>query len=96
MTVAIVTAPDILVTMRARERWIERVDGRATLASAGATITSHAEAIRAASGFGCCCVKLACGARLIIDGLNVVTVLGRGVFPRRSPLTLNGGLDDDR
>lgn len=79
------SAPDLVVTMHARERWIERIDGQATIASAGATIAAHSEAVRAAARFRYHCVKLPCGARLIIDGLNVVTVLARGKLPSRGP-----------
>lgn len=67
----------IHVTNHAANRWIERVDPRLTLDQARDEIRTHTRAIVAASDFGAHTVKLACGARLIVEHRNVVTVLSR-------------------
>lgn len=67
----------ISVTRHAQQRWIDRVDARATLEQADAAIRQHARAVIAAANFGCRVVKLANGAKLLLDGRNVVTVLAR-------------------
>jgi hypothetical protein len=50
---------------------------------ARAEILSHAKAIECAASFGCQIIKLGNGARLIIDGENVITVYARKVLPRQ-------------
>lgn len=74
--------PDVYVTCHAVERYLERVDGSIRHDEAEAAIRSHEHAIAVAAGFGCSCVRLGCGAALILDGLRVVTVLGRKHWPR--------------
>jgi len=68
----------VIVTGHAIERWIERINPRATWAGAEAAIRSHSLAIRRAALVGCTCVKLGEGMRLILDGARVVTVLPKG------------------
>lgn len=68
----------IFITRHAIERWIERVDNKATPAKAKAAILSHAAAIHHAARFGAQCVKLGDGTRLRVDGTTVVTVIGNG------------------
>jgi len=68
----------VTVSAHAARRWIERVDPAATLDDARAIIHTHDRAIAKAAAFGCETVVLGCGARLILDGANVVTVLARG------------------
>lgn len=68
----------IRVSMHAAERWCERVDPAASLAEAVERIQESSRAIRIAAAFGCHCLKLGCGAKLVLDGETVVTVLPRG------------------
>jgi len=76
------TGHHISVTRHAVNRWMERIDQRASYDQADRAIRSHARAVCAAADFGCSVVKLATGDRLILDGRSVVTVLSReqGVF----------------
>ena len=76
------TGHHISVTRHAVNRWMERIDRRASYDQADQAIRSHARAVCAAADFGCSVVKLATGDRLILDGRSVVTVLSReqGVF----------------
>ena len=67
----------ISVTRNAVNRWMERIDRRADYEQADLAIRSHAKAVCEAAAFGCRCVKLATGDRLILDGRSVVTVLSR-------------------
>lgn len=68
----------IVITAHAAQRYIERIDPSATTEQARAEIASHEKAIVAAANFGCQCVRLGSGAKLILDGLAVVTVIRRG------------------
>lgn len=76
------TGHHISVTRHAVNRWMERIDRRATYDQVDQAIRSHAKVVCAAADFGCSVVKLATGDRLILDGRSVVTVLSReqGVF----------------
>lgn len=65
----------ITITAHAVDRFIQRIDPAATPAQARAEILSHEPAIVKAAEFGCRCVKLGCGARLLLRGYDVVTVL---------------------
>ena len=65
------------ISQHAAERWIERCQPHLTLDHARDAIRAHAKAIEAALGVGCKCVRLGCGARLILDRpmRQIVTVL---------------------
>ena len=65
------------VSRHACQRYIERVDSSLTLEQADAAIRAHARAIRIAASFGCGVVRTGCGAKLLLEGLSVVTVLSR-------------------
>jgi hypothetical protein len=52
-------------------------------AEATAAILSHSKIIRVAAEFGARTVKLASKHRLVLEGLNVVTVLPEGRFASR-------------
>lgn len=74
----------IRVTHNAAVCYIERIDGTLTIEQATARITEHDKAIRTAADFGCHCIRLGNGAKLVLDGLVVVTVLrrdGMGIPP---------------
>lgn len=77
----------IVVTAKAAQRWIDRVDARASLEDARAAIHEFEPIIVLAAVFGAPTVILGCGARLVLDGLTVVTVLERGhhASARRQP-----------
>ena len=72
----------IFVSPHALTRFQERVEP-CSAADAHARIMGAARAIEAAATIGCEVVRLACGARLILDGSTVVTVYGPGQFPRQ-------------
>lgn len=77
----------VLISHHAAQRWIERVNPRATMPEAYAAIQSYARVIRIAIGFGARCVRLACGAKLIIAGGVVCTVYRREwMLPRASEM----------
>lgn len=65
----------VVVTRHAAQRYCERVDQRISLNEAYAAILTHSPAILAAGRFGCRVVRLGCGARLVLSGVTVVTVL---------------------
>lgn len=67
----------IHVSRHACERYVERVDPRLTLAEAEVIIRTHAPAVRVAAAFGCKVVRTGSGAKLLLEGLSVVTVLNR-------------------
>jgi hypothetical protein len=69
-------AVDFSISNHAAHRFVERVAPSFTIAEARAAIRSYAHGIEAAINIGCKCVRLPCGARLIIDwqGHEVVTV----------------------
>lgn len=71
------TAPPFHVTEHAALRWIERVRPGLVYSQAVAEISFHGRAIETAIAFGARSVKLGCGARLVIKGGAVVTVLSR-------------------
>lgn len=66
----------MIVTTHAVARWCERVDPRATADQARHAMLACARAVDAAAAFGCPTVRLGSGARLILEGETVVTVLG--------------------
>lgn len=70
------------VTHHAAERFVERVQP-CTIDEAKAIILRSSKAIHAAASIGCEVVKLACGARLVLDGLRVLTVYPRGDMPHQ-------------
>lgn len=67
----------IFVTQHAAERWVERVAPHFTIDQAKAEIRTHTAMIIVAANFGATTIKLGCGARLILEERNVVTVIGR-------------------
>jgi len=75
-----VTTP-VTISGHAVDRYLERIDGQMKWHEAEAELRSHSRVISVAADFGCECVKLANGARLILDGACVVTVLVRGSVP---------------
>jgi hypothetical protein len=81
----------IHVYHHACERYQQRVEP-CTLDEAKARIMAAHRAIKAAAGFGCSIVRLACGARLVLDGENVVTVFAPRQYPRqcKSPFREGG------
>lgn len=67
----------IHVTNHAVLRWQERI-ARISAEDVRATIEASSPAIEAAASFGAACIRLGCGAKLVLDGRTVVTVLPRG------------------
>lgn len=63
-----------IVTLRAVARYRERVDPGLDGDGARARILASERAINAAAEFGARTVRQGCGAKLILDGLTVVTV----------------------
>ena len=68
-------AVSFYISQHAALRYCERVEPGATVAQARAAIRSHAHAIEAAIKVGCCSIRLGCGARIILKGCEIVTVL---------------------
>lgn len=64
------------ISVHAAERFVERVNPSLTVAEARTAIRAMSHSVEAAINFNCKCVRLACGARLIIDPVErqVVTV----------------------
>lgn len=58
---------DFGVTAHAAQRYIERINGKLSPEEARDAIRAHGKAIEAAFEFGCKCVRMACGGRLILD-----------------------------
>jgi hypothetical protein len=83
----------ITVTHHACERFVERV-AACSIDDARDRILGSSRAIETAAAFGCAIVKLGGGARLILEGLTVVTVYERHARPRqcRAPRH-SGGAD---
>ena len=71
----------MIVSQHARQRFVERVAPDLSLTEAGAEIRSHRRAIEAAASIGCRYVRLASGARLVLQGDVVTTVLAPGQKP---------------
>ena len=67
----------IHVTNHAILRWQERIDASATQEQAKAIILGASRAIETAAKFGCDTVRMGCGAKLVLQGNIVVTVLAR-------------------
>ena len=63
-----------IVTTHAAERYVERFAPHLTLDQAAAEIMRSAAVIDAAAAFGAHCVKLANGARLVLQHDRVATV----------------------
>lgn len=72
----------IHVYAHAIQRYQERVEP-VDKDTAKRRILSAARAIERAASFGCQVVRLANGARLILDGENVVTVYAKDQLPRQ-------------
>lgn len=73
----------MMITAHAATRWCERVNPRLTPVEAVTALRAYERAVDRAAAFGCECVKLGCGARLVLKGDAVVTVLGRVANGRR-------------
>lgn len=73
------------VSQHAAVRFCERVDPSLSIPEAKAAIRAHAHVIGVAIGFGCPCIKLASGARLVLSGSTVVTVLAAYHWPPLPP-----------
>ena len=82
------------ISNHAAERYIERVEPGLSMAEARAAIRGYSKGIEAALEFGCKSIRLACGARLMLDiGHRVVTTVHpaqpkihrRGYHGRRHP-----------
>lgn len=67
----------IVITAHAAARFIEYAAPRMTTAEARAEIATHERAILVAANFGCKCIRLGNGAKLILSGDHVVTVIAR-------------------
>lgn len=65
----------MIVSAHAAERYIQRVDPRLDVFAARAALQGYARSVDAAARFGCDTVRIGCGARLVLDGEEVVTVL---------------------
>lgn len=65
------------ITQHAAQRWCERVNPAASPDSAVAEIEAYRPVVERAAAFGCTRVRLGIGARLVLAGSTVVTVLGR-------------------
>lgn len=75
----------IYVTTHAIERWLERVDPRATWDEARAAL--NGPAIHLAADFGAPFLKLGTGQRVVIDHHRVITVLPKDIsIGRLDPL----------
>lgn len=72
----------IHVYAHAIQRYQERVRP-CSAEDARADIMAAHRGIEAAAAIHCSVVRLASGARLVLDGSNVVTVYGRDMFPRQ-------------
>ena len=67
----------VIITAHAAARFIERINPLLTTEQARAEIAAHEKAIVTAANFGCRCVRLGSGAKLVLDGFSVVTVITR-------------------
>jgi len=67
----------MIVTTHAAQRYVERVDPRLTPEEASDIMLLSARTVRMAAQFGCSTVRIGTGAKLILRGETVVTVLGR-------------------
>lgn len=72
----------IHVYQHAVRRYQERVCA-CSYEDAKAAILTARRGIEAAASIGCQVVRLACGARLVLEGENVVTVYGVDQLPRQ-------------
>ena len=72
----------IVVSQHARTRYAERIEP-CSLDEARDRILAHSRAIEAAAAFGAEVVRLGTGARIILDGLTVVTCYSKGDLPRQ-------------
>lgn len=73
------------ISHHATVRYRERVNPALSADEAREAIRGHAAAIGVAIGFGCPCIKLACGARLVLNDATVVTVLAPYHWPPLPP-----------
>lgn len=67
----------MIVTAHAAERYVERIAPNLSLEQARAEIATHERVILVAAAFGCKCVRLGNGAKLILSDDRVVTVIAR-------------------
>lgn len=66
----------IIISAHACQRFVERVRP-CTIEQARAELQGYAPIISKAASFGCRVVKLPGRVRIVLDGLTVITVLGR-------------------
>jgi len=78
----------IFVSRHAGERYAERIDRSLTAEQGCEAIRAHLPALMVAADFGCGCVKLSNGAKIILEGRSVVTVIGRRDMPRHLLVSL--------
>lgn len=71
----------ISISHNATLLYIELVEPMLNPMQARAAIRRHAAAIACAANFGCSHVRLGTGARLVLSGWDVVTVLGADQRP---------------
>lgn len=76
----------IQVTTHAADRYIERVDPSLSYERAREALLAFAPIVRRAAEFGCSTVRIGCGAKLVLEGETIVTVLPKG-WASRSLLT---------
>lgn len=67
----------VMISQHAAERYVERIDPALTIAEARARIAESLPALERASKFGARVVRQGCGAKLVLVGDTVVTVLTR-------------------
>lgn len=67
----------MIVTQHAIARYIERIDAGLSEQDARAAILVSEPAVEAAAKFGAHVVRQGCGAKLILQGATVVTVIRR-------------------
>lgn len=65
------------VTQHAIDRYIERIEPTLSVDQARARIMASEGAIKVAADFGCRCVRTGIGAKSILVGDRVVTVIGQ-------------------
>lgn len=75
---------DVHCTRHAAERFVERIDPTLSLEQASTRILTSAPAIRVAAAFGCKTVIRGDGAKLVLDGTRVLTVITTEQFARES------------
>lgn len=68
----------VVISRHALDRWIERVEPTADDEKATASIMAHGKVLELAVSLKAHAVKLGCGAKLVLKGDTIVTVLPKG------------------